>query len=73
MEGDLIKSIDFKLLKEQKKLLLQAIEDEDNVQRREAMEGIICLLNFIQDAAVDEYGYNEDDVFHFEDIEVEGQ
>jgi hypothetical protein len=66
-----LKGIDWDLLKTQKKVLLEMAENMDDVPKLEAVEGIICLLNEIQDAAVDEYGLDENLVFdlHPEDEE----
>jgi hypothetical protein len=60
---EIILGIDFPLLKEQKKSLLKLIEDIDNVPLLEHIEGIIVLINEIQDSAVDYYGKDEDEVF----------
>lgn len=66
---ELILGIDFPLLKEQKKTLLKLVEDIDNVPVLEKLEGIISLINEIQDSAVDYYGMDENLVFdlHNED------
>ena len=56
--------IDWELLKKQKASLLGVIENIDNVQVLEHLEGIICLLNSIQDAAVDVYGVDKNIVFN---------
>jgi hypothetical protein len=60
---EIILGIDFPLLKEQKKSLLKLIEDIDNVPLLEHIEGIIVLIDEIQDSAVDYYGKDEDEVF----------
>lgn len=60
---DLIKNIDFSLLRNQKLTLLNIIENNDNVNQVEDLEGIIGLINEIQDHAVDDLGMNEDEVF----------
>ena len=52
---DFINNIDFKLLKKQKDYLL----DEN-----EKFEGLINLLDIIQDLAVDKFGFNENEVFN---------
>ena len=59
----IILGIDYPLLKEQKKTLLKLIEDIDNVPVLEHLEGIVTLLNSIQDSAVDYYGKEENEVF----------
>ena len=60
---ELLKGIDFPLLKEQKKALLKLIEDIDNVPVLEKLEGVITLINEVQDLAVDVYGMEENEVF----------
>lgn len=60
---ELLKGIDFPLLKEQKKALLKLIEDIDNVPVLEKLEGVINLINEVQDLAVDVYGMDENEVF----------
>lgn len=60
---EFIEKIDFDLLKKQKSKLFDIIRDSDNVEQVEALEGIINLINKIQDIAVDEYNYNENEVF----------
>lgn len=64
---EIIMGIDFPLLKEQKKALLKLIEDIDNVPVLEKLEGIITLINEIQDSAVDFYGMAENEVFDLHD------
>jgi hypothetical protein len=59
----LVKGIDFPLLKEQKKALLEVIENTDDVPVLEKLEGIVNLLNEIQDYAVDVLGMDENEVF----------
>ena len=63
-----LKNIDFKLLKEQKKSLLNVIENTDNVKELEHLEGIVALINAIQDEAVDKYDYKEEKVFDSEQL-----
>lgn len=62
---ELLKGIDFPLLKEQKKAMLKLIDDidNDNVPVLEKLEGVISLINEIQDLAVDVYGMEENLVF----------
>ena len=71
---EFMKNIDWTLLKQQKKDIFAVIQDIDDIQKLESLEGIICLLNGLQDAAVDTYGLPEDLVFEFssdEDEEIE--
>jgi len=70
---EIILGIDFPLLKEQKKSLLKLMEDIDNVPLLEHLEGIVVLINEIQDSAVDTYGKDENEVFdlHEDDTETE--
>lgn len=58
-----IKEIDFDLLKKQKSKLLDIIRDCDNIETVDLMEGLITLIDKIQDIAVDDYGYIENEVF----------
>lgn len=60
---ELIQGIDFPLLKEQKKALLETIQNIDDVPRLEKLEGIIVLIDTIQDYAVDVLGMDENVVF----------
>jgi len=60
---DFLKRIDFPLLKKQKATLLKVIENSDSVREAEHLEGIVNLINQIQDEAVDKYGYKENTVF----------
>jgi hypothetical protein len=64
---EIILGIDFPLLKEQKKSLLKLMEDIDNVPLLEHLEGIVVLINEIQDSAVDTYGKDENEVFDLHD------
>ena len=66
---ELYKDIDWALLKEQKKSLLKVIEDCDNVPVLEHLEGILVLIDEIQDDAVDNFGVDEDLVFDLHDEE----
>jgi hypothetical protein len=50
-------------LKEQKKALLAITEDCDDVPKLEKLEGVISLINEIQDYAVDVLGMDENEVF----------
>jgi hypothetical protein len=60
---EFIEKIDFDLLKKQKSKLFDIIRDSDNIETVDLVEGLIILINTIQDIAVDEYGYNENEVF----------
>ena len=53
--------LDFELLKEQKKELLRLATDGNVI-----LEGLVTLINEIQDQAVDENGLDEIDVFEDE-------
>ena len=70
---ELYKDIDWELLKQQKKSLLKVIEDCDNVPVLEHLEGILVLIDSIQDDVVDNFGMSEDLVFdlHSEEDEEE--
>lgn len=61
--------MDFKLLKEQKTALfnIQAKMDKPKAKFTQkdvdVLEGLLCLIDALQDEAVDNYGYNEKRVF----------
>ena len=70
---DLIRSIDFKMLREQKKRIFEIQEILESPvfdglwkDQNEALEGILNLIDSIQDLAVDQLGYSEKDVFSFD-------
>jgi hypothetical protein len=66
LKADFTLNVDFTELREQKKLLIDACDlVPDNV--RQALEGILGLLDSIQDQAVDVYKLDEDKVFHLSD------
>ena len=60
---EFIEKIDFDLLKKQKSKLFDIIRDSDNIETVDLLEGLIVLINSIQDIAVDEYNYNENEIF----------
>jgi hypothetical protein len=69
----LIKQIDLKLLREQKQTLLdlQYRDNPDGSQilkanEFKALEGIISLIDHIQDEAVEQLGLDENEVFDLE-------
>jgi len=68
---ELYKGIDWDLLKQQKKSLLKVIEDCDNVPVLEHLEGILVLIDEIQDDAVDNFGVDENLVFDLTEDEEE--
>ena len=66
LKADFTLNVDFTELREQKKLLIDACDlVPDNV--RQALEGILGLLDSLQDQAVDVYNLDEDKVFHLSD------
>ena len=61
-----LKAIDFKKLKKQKQDLLETItllEKQKINDKADRLTGIVSLIDSIQDKAVDEYGYDENEVF----------
>lgn len=60
----LLDAIDYTKLKEQKQHLLDLTQEMDDVPKLEALEGIIVLLDSIQDFAVDVMGKPESEVFN---------
>jgi hypothetical protein len=62
---ELIGGIDWKLLKKQKFQLLKVINnDAVTPKQKESLEGILNLLDTVQDFAVDVLGINEKEVFN---------
>lgn len=62
-----IQSIDWSELRNQKKLLLETINnDAVSPEHKEALEGILALIDATQDYAVDEMDLNPSDVYDFE-------
>jgi hypothetical protein len=62
---ELINGIDWKLLKKQKIQLLKVInKDAVTPKEKESLEGILNLLDSVQDFAVDVLGVNEKEVFN---------
>lgn len=61
--GQFMHQIDFAELKKQKEELLRVslMEGVDE----EKLEGLLLLVDLIQDTAVDTLGYPEDEVFNF--------
>lgn len=56
--------MDFTMLKAQKKVLCYLLNKKTiNQAERETIEGLLCLIDHIQDTAVDECGVNEQDVY----------
>ena len=61
---DIIKRIDFQLLKEQKSVLAELIEKSLDGNEEKRLQGLYNLIDDIQDFAVDVLGKNEKEVFH---------
>jgi len=66
----LIKKVDLKILREQKQIIidLQYRDNPDGIQilkanEFKALEGIISLIDHIQDEAVEQLGLDENEVF----------
>ena len=53
-----IESVNYTLLREQKKALLSAF-DSSSGSVREGLEGLLCLLDSLQDTAANHYQSNE--------------
>ena len=69
---EFMKNVDWSLLREQKKSLLEVLENIDDVPKLEHLEGIVVFIDAIQDAAVDLYGLDENLVFEMDkDEEIE--
>ena len=69
----LIKKVDLKILREQKQIIID-LQDRDNpdgiqilkANEFKALEGIISLIDHIQDEAVEQLGLDENEVFDLE-------
>ena len=60
----LIKNIDFELLREQKDFILAHSLNIDDLKTHNILEGLLILLDNIQDHAVDNLGVDEREVFN---------
>ena len=67
-EKNPITKIDFPLLHKQKERLVKLVLGENNQEDREALDGILNLIDSIQDYAVDVLGMDEGAVFPRENI-----
>lgn len=63
--------IDFTVLKEQKAELLKVISETKSKERLENLNGILHLIDGIQDHAVEELGIDENLIYDFIDLEDE--
>jgi len=61
--------MDWTMLNEQKQLLILANDSIVNQEQKDAIEGILCLIDAIQDYAVDDLGVPEVSIFN--DTETE--
>jgi len=60
---EFVRDINWELLRKQKLTLFNLIQEIDNVEQVEHLEGIIYLIDAVQDEAVDNEGTDEDIVF----------
>ena len=60
---EFVRNINWELLRKQKSTLFNFIQEIDNVEQVEHLEGIIYLIDAVQDEAVDNEGTDEDIVF----------
>ena len=68
---EFVTKIDWDMLKGQKRILLEVInKDELNPEEKEGLEGILSLIDSLQDAAVDDFGLAENLVFDLHPDEV---
>jgi len=63
-----IEDIDFAMLKEQKKELLKVMFATKDKEVEDNLYGITLIIDKIQDIAVDEFGYKENEVFNLEEV-----
>ena len=71
---EFLKNIDFKMLRDQKTNLINVqakIEKLDRFTQEEwdSLEGILCLIDTIQEEVVNKYGYTENEVFNLSNEE----
>lgn len=64
MHTVIIDNIDLSLLKEQKTALYSIRQEVLSPEQFEAVEGILCLIDAIQDYAVDVLGVDKHEVFN---------
>ena len=64
---DLIEAIDWVKLRDQKKALIMVISNSVDYTTKSHLNGILDLLDNLQDFAVDTLDKNETDIFTFED------
>jgi hypothetical protein len=64
---DLIEAIDWVKLRHQKKALIMVISNSVDYTTKSRLNGILDLLDNLQDFAVDTLDKNETDIFTFED------
>ncbi len=63
----LIHKMDFKLLKAQKTILNNMLGKKKlTIAENDAIDGILNLIDSIQDIACDTYGYDQNEVFNFD-------
>ncbi|HLO91569.1 MAG TPA: hypothetical protein VK172_10440 [Lentimicrobium sp.] len=61
---EIISKIDYDLLRQQKQDLLKVINKKSTtIKQKESLEGILMLLDNLQDYVVDELGIPEDQIF----------
>jgi len=60
---EFVRDINWELLRKQKSTLFNLIQEIDNVEQVEHLEGIIYLIDAVQDEAVDNEGTDENLVF----------
>jgi hypothetical protein len=60
-----LKSLDYGLLKEQKQTLIKLTSSLDDMEDVNNIEGLIALIDYIQDKAVYECGFDKNLVFNF--------
>lgn len=62
-----ITNINWNDLRNQKRELLRVISERNLPDGEDDLDGIVHLIDSLQDYAVDELGYNEHEVFDLED------
>ena len=61
---EFLTKIDWKLLREQKHAIMYAAADTIDDHYREHLDGVVALIDVIQDYACDEMGISEKEIFN---------
>jgi len=59
----LVEGIDVQLLKKQKEAVFNCMSRSTDDNEADMLDGVLCIISFIQDKLVDEQGLTEEEVF----------